>query len=306
MSRTHQRSTIDPRKPRCRLCDTVTSVYWRVPARDLLLCNNCFLRDLHDSKSTSRFCKLKRIDTNIDSSDITSSAACLFSGFYFPTQTNGDDQSAASSSSSLSSSSSITKTKRSKVTDTKSQQLPLIKIPTRNQPTFRTNRKTLAFKSKKPEKCLSQSTSFKLFDVLYSKDRRFQIGDIVYLIDAKFSCFYAQIRALLQDEQLNAFAFLTWLLPTNISTSTDNFHFDPNGYSIGPNEEYPRSLNSLSFVCHAPSNYFQVKTYPQSLTTTIDNKRSMNYIWTQFCDSFESNDENDCYPSTTIKRRRNV
>ncbi len=67
----------------------------------------------------------------------------------------------------------------------------------------------------------------------------------------------------------------------------------------GPNEEYPRSLNSLSFVCHAPSDYFQVKTYPQSITT--DNKRSFNYIWTQVYD----NNENDySSTSTTIKRRR--
>ncbi|CAF1335594.1 unnamed protein product [Adineta steineri] len=298
MSRLNQQSTIDPRNPRCRLCDTMTSVYWRVPARDLLLCNNCFL---HDLKSSNQFCKLKRIDTNIEE------LPTLENRFQFSTQNIKDEQIISSSSSS--SSSTITKSKRSKVIEPIKSQLP-IKISTRQQSSFRSNRKTLAFKSKKPEKCLSQSTTFKLFDVLYSKGRRFEVGDIVYLIDSNLSYFYAQIRALFQDEHVNAFAFLTWLLPTSINTSTNNFHFDPNAYSIGPNEEYPRSLNSLSFVCHAPSDYFQVKTYPQSVTT--DNKRSFNYIWTQVYDNNNinnnnNNNEND-YSSTptSIKRRRFV
>ena len=67
--------------------------------------------------------------------------------------------------------------------------------------------------------------------------------------------------------------------------------------NLGPNEEYPRSLNSLSFVCHAPSDYFQVKTYPQSITT--DNKRSFNYIWTQISDENDSTST----PITTKRRR---
>jgi len=283
MSRNNQQSTIDPRKPRCRQCDTMTSVYWRVPARDILLCNNCFL---HDFKNSNQFCKLKRIDTNIEE------LPTLENRF----QITKDEQLISSSSSS--SSSIIIKGKRTKPIETIKSQLP-IKVSTRQQPSVRSNRKTLAFKAKKPEKCLSQSTTFKLFDVLYSKERRFEVGDIVYLIDSNLSCFYAQIRALFQDENVNAFAFLTWLLPTSLKSSTNNFHFDPNAYSIGPNEEYPRSLNSLSFVCHAPSDYYQVKTYPQ--LTTTDNKRSFNYIWTQIYD------END-YSSTPtpIKRRRFV
>ena len=69
----------------------------------------------------------------------------------------------------------------------------------------------------------------------FEQGRRFQIGDIVYLIDANFSCFYAQIRALFQDEHVNAFAFLTWLLPTSVKSSTDNFQFDPSVYTIGKN-----------------------------------------------------------------------
>jgi hypothetical protein len=116
----------------------MTSVYWRVPARDLLLCNNCFL---NDSKNLNQFCKLKRIDTNIE--DLSTFENRL----QFSTQINKDEQ-LVSSSSSSSSSSIITKGKRIKSIEPIKSQLP-IKISTRQQPTFRANRKTLAFKSKK-------------------------------------------------------------------------------------------------------------------------------------------------------------
>jgi len=116
----------------------MTSVYWRVPARDLLLCNNCFL---NDSKTSNQFCKLKRIDTNIE--DLST----YENRFQFSTQINKDEQ-LVSSSSSSSSSSIITKGKRTKPIEPIKSQLP-IKISTRQQPTFRANRKTLAFKSKK-------------------------------------------------------------------------------------------------------------------------------------------------------------
>lgn len=76
-----------------------------------------------------------------------------------------------------------------------------------------------------------------LIFALFLKGRRFEVGDIVYLIDSNLSCFYAQIRALFQDENVNAFAFLTWLLPTGVKSSTNNFQFEPSGYSIGRTRE---------------------------------------------------------------------
>lgn len=127
---------IDPRKPRCRQCDTMTSVYWRVPARNILLCNNCFL---NDSKNLNQFCKLKRIDTNIE--DLTT-----FDNRFHLTK---DEQLVCSSSSS--SSSVMTKGKRTKSIEPIKSQLS-IKISTRQQPALRSNRKTLAFKTKKVNK----------------------------------------------------------------------------------------------------------------------------------------------------------
>lgn len=110
----------------------MTSIYWRVPARDLLLCNNCFI---HDLKNSNQFCKLKRVDTNIEE---------------IPNVDNRlvKDEQIISSSSSSSSSMTMNKGKRTKQIEPGKSQLP-IKVSTRQQPTFRSNRKTLAFKSKK-------------------------------------------------------------------------------------------------------------------------------------------------------------
>jgi len=276
MSPRHPTSMIDPRHPSCHNCQTKRSIYWRVPARDLVLCNNCFLTDC---RTSHQFCKIK---TTEDLSAFDSNVNTI----------SKDEQMISSSSSS--SSSIITKGKRLKPIESNKSQLTL-KISTRQHqqpPTSRSSRKSLAFKAKKPEKCALPSISFRLYDVLYSKGRRFALGDIVYLIDSNLSCFYAQIRALFQDEHVNAFAFLTWLLPNTPNPTS----FDPNTFTLGPDEEYPRSLNALCFVCHAPSDYFQVKTYPQSMLT--ETKRRWNYTWSQLSDQSNEND------SINVKRRR--
>ncbi|CAF0996599.1 unnamed protein product [Didymodactylos carnosus] len=255
-------STIDPRHPRCRLCDTVHSIFWRVPARDLLLCNNCFLRDLNDqtdSNKTSRICKLKRLDTNIPSSDEAGRLEnhCILTGYYLPNRTLSTTLKSQKNKINVNHTNSVKSNNNSNgansSTSTANQRST---ISTRNK-----NRKTIAFKSK--------------------KERRFQVGDIVHLMDDSQKSYYGQIRALLQDEHLNSYAFLTWLLPRPNSIH-DQYEFNPNSYIIGPNEEYPRDLNSLSFVCHSPTDYFQVKTYPQSYSSPITEKRILNYVWTNF------------------------
>jgi len=117
------------------------SIYWRVPARDLLLCNNCFLRD---SKSSNQFCKLKRIDTNIEE---------------ISNQLTKDEQVISSSSSTTSS--TVLKNKRAKPNDTTNKSQISIKISTRQQPTLRSNRKTIAFKAKKVRSKMISSFSLK-------------------------------------------------------------------------------------------------------------------------------------------------
>jgi uncharacterized protein (UPF0333 family) len=136
------RSRIDPRQPRCHLCQTMTSVYWRVPARNRLLCNNCFI---NDCKTSHQYCKFKRLDGHVD--DLST----LDHRCHLSTQLLSKDEQAISSSSSSSSSTNM-KSKRLKTMESNKSQMPM-KISTRQQQqqqlAFRSNRKTMAFKSKK-------------------------------------------------------------------------------------------------------------------------------------------------------------
>ena len=54
---------------------------------------------------------------------------------------------------------------------------------------------------------------------------------------------------------------ITWLLPTTNSPPPEA-GFDPATYVIGPEEELPRKLDYLTFVMHAPDDYFYYKTAP--------------------------------------------
>ena len=46
--------------------------------------------------------------------------------------------------------------------------------------------------------------------------------------------------------------------------------------STGPEEDLPRKMEYLEFVCHAPSEYFQSKSTPYP---TINNTPELCYIW---------------------------
>ncbi|PRD22843.1 UNVERIFIED_CONTAM: gatad1 [Trichonephila clavipes] len=85
----------------------------------------------------------------------------------------------------------------------------------------------------------------------------FTVGDIVSLVDDKRNLYYAQIRGLLQDQYYEKSAVITWLLP---SEKSQRNRFDPTTYVIGPEEEIPRTLDCLEFVCHSPSEYFQMRS----------------------------------------------
>lgn len=67
--------------------------------------------------------------------------------------------------------------------------------------------------------------------------------------------YFAQIRAFLSDQYGEKSAVITWLIPC--SDEQCKMHnisdFDPTCFSLGPAEEFPRSLDMLEFVCR-PEN----------------------------------------------------
>ena len=63
-----------------------------------------------------------------------------------------------------------------------------------------------------------------------------QVGDIVSLVDHSGEIYYAQLRALLQDQYCEKSGIITWLLPT---TATNPEKFDPATYILGMNLALP-------------------------------------------------------------------
>ncbi|PIK60690.1 GATAD1-like transcription factor [Apostichopus japonicus] len=109
---------------------------------------------------------------------------------------------------------------------------------------------------------------------LFSEGVYYQVGDIVSLMDQDGCLYYAQIRGLLQDLFCEKSATITWLLPTQ-SSKPDSF--DPSSYILGPEEDVPRSLEEMHFVCHAPHDYFKSTYSPYTVTSVAEDK---DFIWT--------------------------
>uniref|UniRef100_A0A1I8HF37 BAH domain-containing protein n=1 Tax=Macrostomum lignano TaxID=282301 RepID=A0A1I8HF37_9PLAT len=86
-------------------------------------------------------------------------------------------------------------------------------------------------------------------DSLVQSGVRYAIGDVVQLKDKQSQgvAYYALLRGLLQDQYLTGYCVLTWLLPTTAAPPDGSF--DPAAYLPGPDEDAPRPLDSVRFVC---------------------------------------------------------
>uniref|UniRef100_A0A3Q3X9S9 GATA zinc finger domain-containing protein 1 n=1 Tax=Mola mola TaxID=94237 RepID=A0A3Q3X9S9_MOLML len=111
---------------------------------------------------------------------------------------------------------------------------------------------------------------FKLKNGVY-----YQTGDVIKVTDEEDGKpYYAQIRGFMQDQYCEKSAALTWLIPTQ---SSPKDHFDPGTFIVGPEEDLPRKMEYLEFVCHAPSEYFKSRSSP---FPTIPIRPEKGYIWT--------------------------
>ncbi|CAK6434555.1 unnamed protein product [Pipistrellus nathusii] len=131
------------------------------------------------------------------------------------------------------------------------------------------------FKLKNPIKAPESVSTIITAESIFYKGVYYQIGDVVSVIDEQDGkSYYAQIRGFIQDQYCEKSAALTWLIPT-LSSPTDRF--DPASYIIGPEEDLPRKMEYLEFVCHAPSEYFKSLSSP---FPTIPTRPEKGYIWT--------------------------
>jgi len=112
-------------------------------------------------------------------------------------------------------------------------------------------------------------------DYIFYKGSYIQVGDIVAVKDESDDCYYAQIIGLMTDQYCNKSAVLQWLLPT-AESPPPNEEFDPATYIIGPEEDFPRNLDCMEFIMHAPSDYYKSKVTPYS---TVGQSAESGFIW---------------------------
>lgn len=167
--------------------------------------------------------------------------------------------------------------------NSESAQERVLRKSSRNKPSkYRVSAKPVAtkgkgrriiFKKSQPVKAPTAVSTVVTGESIFHEGTYFQVGDIVSLIDDDENVYYAQIRGFLQDQYYEKSAVITWLLPTSKSNTGQ---FDPSTYILGPEEDLPRKMEYMEFVCHAPSDYF--KNY-KSPYPTINNSPELCYIW---------------------------
>ncbi|XP_056670238.1 GATA zinc finger domain-containing protein 1-like [Monodelphis domestica] len=131
------------------------------------------------------------------------------------------------------------------------------------------------FKLKNPIKAPEAVSTIITAESIFHKGMYYQIGDVVSVVDEQDGkTYYAQIRGFIQDQYCEKSAALTWLILTLASPKDQ---FDPASYIIGPEEDLPRKMEYLEFVCHAPSEYFKSRSSP---FPTVPTRPENGYIWT--------------------------
>ncbi|XP_078519770.1 GATA zinc finger domain-containing protein 1 isoform X1 [Lissotriton helveticus] len=234
-------------KPTCTMCKTNSSSMWKKGGQGEILCNNC------TSKSGS-------------GTGGSSSGGGSYGGG-FP-----------STSSSLQSNGGGKQSKQeihrrsARLRNTKYKSAPAAekKVSTKGK-----GRRHI-FKLKNPIKAPESVSTIITAESIFYKGMYYQIGDVVSVTDEHDGkAYYAQIRGFIQDQYCEKSAALTWLIPTLASPKDQ---FDPASYIIGPDEDLPRKIEYLEFVCHAPSEYFKSKSSP---FPTIPTRPEKGYIWTR-------------------------
>lgn len=115
------------------------------------------------------------------------------------------------------------------------------------------SRRTIFKCKRKPYKSPEGFATVVASDKIYHKGILFQVGDVVSIEDIDGSVYFAQLRGFLQDEYAQKSAVITWLIPTVPKPK----QFDPCLFLPGPEEDTPRPMECVEFVCRAPSDLFK-------------------------------------------------
>ncbi|XP_041104810.1 GATA zinc finger domain-containing protein 1-like isoform X1 [Polyodon spathula] len=224
-------------KPCCSVCKTNSSSMWKKGMQGEILCNNC------TGKSA-----------NCNSSAATGTPASIAQQ-----NTGGGKQSKQESH-----------RRSARLRNTK------YKAPASEKKVSTKGKgRRHVFKLKNPIKAPEPVSTIITSESVFYKGVYYQVGDVIKVTDEEDrKPYYAQIRGFVQDQYCEKSAALTWLIPTQASLRDQ---FDPATYIVGPEEDLPRKMEYLDFVCHAPSEYFKSRSCP---FPTIPVRPEKGYIWT--------------------------
>ncbi|KAM9387010.1 GATA zinc finger domain-containing protein 1 [Phaethornis superciliosus] len=228
-------------KPTCSVCRSTSSSMWKKGGQGEILCNNCTARSAPPGPAAFA----------------TTSAAAQHS--------NGGGGGGGKQSK------QEIHRRSARLRNTKYKSAPAAekKVSTKGK-----GRRHI-FKLKNPIKAPESVSTIITAESIFYKGVYYQIGDVVSVIDEQDGkTYYAQIRGFIQDQYCEKSAALTWLIPTQASPKDC---FDPASYIIGPEEDLPRKMEYLEFVCHAPSEYFKSRSSP---FPTVPTRPEKGYIWT--------------------------
>ncbi|CAG5129591.1 unnamed protein product [Candidula unifasciata] len=241
-------------KPVCSSCKITSSPIWRKSCRGEVLCNSCGLKQVNGTSLASPPAPKPEPATSVKS--------------------NGGLKS---------SSSTVTTTAAS------SNGAPVLRKSARIKPTKKSaqaSSKTLSakgkgrrviFKKNQPVKAPTSVATVVTGESVFHKVcliSTIRPGDVVSLVDHEGGLYYAQLRGFLSDQYNEKSAVITWLLPT---VHSPHNKFDPSTYILGPEEDLPRKMDYMEFVCHAPSDYFRAHDAPYK---TVNPEPKLCYIWT--------------------------
>uniref|UniRef100_A0A8C2YA09 GATA zinc finger domain-containing protein 1 n=22 Tax=Neognathae TaxID=8825 RepID=A0A8C2YA09_COTJA len=227
-------------KPTCSVCRSTSSSMWKKGGQGEILCNNCTARSAPTGPAAFA----------------TTSAAAQHS--------NGGGGGGKQSKQEI-------HRRSARLRNTKYKSAPAAekKVSTKGK-----GRRHI-FKLKNPIKAPESVSTIITAESIFYKGVYYQIGDVVSVVDEQDGkTYYAQIRGFIQDQYCEKSAALTWLIPTQASPKDC---FDPASYIIGPEEDLPRKMEYLEFVCHAPSEYFKSRSSP---FPTVPTRPEKGYIWT--------------------------
>ncbi|KAL8605807.1 hypothetical protein ACOMHN_066527 [Nucella lapillus] len=233
-------------KPVCSSCRVTTSTIWRKGAQGEILCNSCGLKQVSNGGKDA---SANGNTTNTKSENGSGGG-------------NGNQGNSSQGGGPVLRKSARIKPGKSRV------QAATKALATKGKS------RRIIFKKSQPIKAPRSVATVVTGNSIFHDGQYYQVGDIVSLVDHDGGVFYAQLRGFMCDQYGEKSAVITWLLPTQNSPQD---RFDASTYILGPEEEIPRKLDYMDFVCHAPSDYFKAHNTPYPV---IGKEPDLCFIWT--------------------------